>query len=941
MDSQFQPFSSPGNATLLNRTEEVDRVLATMQRSDRFQIVVLSGGLGMGKSTMLHELLPDRLKDLGYEPINITCSPGLDASSVLSEVATQLEISDHEVESRFGLDRNGPEQTMEQIEGSKQVLQQQIVSVIRNTQSRRLENSDIGSALVLFADAVGRNLVVFFDQVEALIAMDEIELHAFLFSLISAARGKIALVFAVREENVSSILSLASIFHELPSRIIKVSGIKRENALSLIELGCDAEGVRFSKSLIDRILSSSENLDGTFWPVAVHALCRGVVERVKAKRKTRASIRELKEMGDVDGAINALVLEILSVLPEVERADAFFVLSSLARYSSVGGPISSSDVESIVPSIPLQDIHRILNQLRSLRLIKVIASGRYALAHDIITRVSAKGDSHYAAVARGITEWSKGGREFNEISAAAAEELLKSENLSIVEAVYLVQYVFANLETLHFADIDKLRSHLRGRSVDSICRFITNKMVRSTVASLFRLEDVFVLLLDGRSGCLEFLFGELLRGAQVEASSKAHQLNIEFAINLAAPTVLGELLVSKYLSSITQFDLAFLVPLLNYLTREPGGIRGEDIERLLAIDDPLLLSRLLPLSRAVDVSVTGGAADGLIDSDIITLRAEALYSCIVADFSSKYIIAATNDASSIVRRRSVFAVAEQHNLATDFLRKSAQDPSPFVREAVMEVAGTKKICDLKEAVFAGLNDDYDFVRESAIYALKEIVPLEETASAVKPLLSDSSAYVREAASRVVGQAGVSLELAETLSHLSSQNPSLTSAVLQSIEGRSEREIFDALYLLLSDDQLPSEVAVLAIRAISEIDHEEAVTLIADHLRSPDIDLVQAAIVALQKSKGDSSTGWLSTLVMHSSADIRERVVYALADKGGEASISALKHAVWDSSPAVVARAIYALARLNVSDASTAIEMVSDDTDEVKIAKRYYMETVLG
>jgi HEAT repeat protein len=377
-----------------------------------------------------------------------------------------------------------------------------------------------------------------------------------------------------------------------------------------------------------------------------------------------------------------------------------------------------------------------------------------------------------------------------------------------------------------------------------------------------------------------------------------------------------------------------------YFEQHPGGVDKRVLQVLWAGPQNRLRPEVLRLTLAILPDMARDLARLNITSTTVFLRAASMEILILSGDHS-ILEAALSDESAVVRRRAVYAIGEAMNGADSkaLLIRASLDESPLVREAVLEVAGRGQIRAVRDTVVKALADPYDFVRESAVYALKEVDSPVNAANMVAALIRDPSPQVREAAFRVLERGGRFPPDEVTIGALRDPRPAVAASAVNALGDVTSHGIDDALIEWLARPDAPSSAVMAALRVVGQHHPKAAAEVIARYLDNGNPDLVAEAVIALQRIGLPETAQWLAPLVTHPSTDVRERTVYALAQIGGPGAPEALSLAVWDGAATIRARAIYALARLQYTAARDLVAAIPSGSREVDAAKLYFENTV--
>jgi HEAT repeat protein len=409
---------------------------------------------------------------------------------------------------------------------------------------------------------------------------------------------------------------------------------------------------------------------------------------------------------------------------------------------------------------------------------------------------------------------------------------------------------------------------------------------------------------------------------------------------LAEPTKLGHSLGNDDAHLLGSLPSPALRLFVRYLSRHPQFADETLVEIIWSRSDDILKADALRLASGVSSNLAETYARSEQHNRSASVRAAAFEELIRSVKDKNSIEAAFRDESAVVRRRAVFALSGiPPNQGEHYLRFASRDPSPLVREAVLEVLGHLGLRPLKDLVIDALQDPFDFVRESAVYAAKSVMSQLSAAQLVLPMVSDSAARVREAAFRLADVAGISAPSELTVRSIREGLPSLATAAISAARHSITVDVEDAIIDLIKYATPIKAVLIAMLRIVGTRRPTETAFAVAEVLAHADPEIVAEAVVTLQRLAISEASVWLAPLVMHANTDVRERTVYALAELGGVAAMEGLRNAIWDPDPTISARAIYGLARLADTSARQLISMVSTKSEEVERAQAYYFSIV--
>ncbi len=937
----FEPFSRPPLGLTAPRSGIVGRLAAVLNRPTTSNFAILAGDLGEGKTTILRNILPEATVFKEYRIVYIQCAPSLNASSLISSVANALDLHDVDVLRRYGVSDSNISQDIGEVRDSTSTSQQQVVQSQELSFGWNVAIDDLGPILAAFQRVTQSPILLCLDQFEVVFQRDVLEMRTLIDGLLSAASPGCRMIFSVRSDYVSSILSFASGFHELPSSIVTVPGLNEDEARVLLAEGGKLANILLSGPLINKIIDVSRSFDGYIWPIGMNALAKKIVETAIKKGRKAVTIRDFVDVGDIVGAVRLVISDTLDVLPREDRSEAWYILREFATYAAVKPIADVQEITKIAYAYPSEQVLRVFNALESLRLIRRLPNDTYALAHDVIS-AAVRNDGRLAdKIDRGLDLWLLGNTNYEHISGSEISDCLRKSDLPLPALLFVAEHVFRSGGAAVEKHRTALKELLNSKDAKLIAEFISWRVRRIDPRRRASAFDLFALLLDDRPKTLEMAMLIGRPKSMVADPTNPHRSAIDAALHFAAPKRLGEVLERDDVFRTLSKDTPFLSLILQYLISAQVQTSFAFIGKIFEVAENPIRAAALVLAKQVDAQHARAFAEIGIKAPNAVVRAEAISILLLIDCSESNFLLAKSDDAMVVRRRAAYCIGRHHSDRIDLLKRLYDDESPFVREAVLEVIGSERITELATLVHDGLNNEYDFVRESAAYALKDVIDLDEAASAIGALLNDASPYVREAASRILSDVGIPISPFAAIPHLRSGRSGLSTAVLRALGRSSEEDLLEVIVHHLTEIADKKEDVVLCLQVLSQIRDADALQYVEGYLMKEDPDIVEAAVVAVQNCGRESDAHSLGDLIDHQSVDVRERVVYALADLGGEEAVASLKRALWDPAPEVVSRAIYGLARLHAHDASELVRLVALDSSDVVRAREYFEHYIGG
>lgn len=938
----FRPFELPSYAGLAAPRDGVlAQILPFLAGNSGLAFVALTGALGVGKSTIACLLLPERLRSEGIACAVVHGSSRLGAAGLVAATAATLGLSRTSVLQDFGLAPDPVSQSVGGISNSKRVSVAQAAATASAAPLREPSAEDIPALLHAFSSHAGKRLVLILDQAEQLFHGERGTALSIIEALVRAASGPgVGVLVVIRDRMLHELFPLASSFPQLMQRILHVPGLEEGEARHVLEKGAARFGVRLSEELVRRVLDRAVGADQRIWPVALQAVGQQLAERARL-RGGDAAETDLEAVGDIGGALASAVESAVALMPGEDRPEAIYVLGFISKAATLTGGPTAEELLRDLPAYSATDVERIVKSLVALRLVDRSLRGVLTPAHDAIglaIRVLQRGGA--SELDRAVEDWASGQTVWERLDRDAIGRGLRQSALPIAKVVFLAEATFTVAPDLSEDLRERLREQSRSKPPLSLVRLVQTKALRQNRAGRLIAAELFVLFLDDRKETLSAAVDAIdLCAAGPGGSWSGGRLAA--ALHLAQPTNLADELAVRLGGEHGKLHALSLGLFVRFFARHPKAATRAFVEQAWKHADGLLQPHVLAIARGVSSDLASEYSTAAVASQDPVVRAAALEQLMRGGVDAEgACVAALSDRSAVVRRRAVFVLSDiPLGSRENQLRQAAQDSSPLVREAVMEVVGTLRVSSMQDLVLGGLADPFDFVRESAVYAAKDVMPILPAAQRVQGLVSDPSPRVREAAFRLLDLAGLAPAAELSVIGMRESAVGLATAAVASVGHRVTTEMEDALIELVLSKETPTPVLCAAMRVVGGQRPEDAAAAVGRHLSHEEFEVVAEAVVALQRLAVGRAAEWLAPFISHSSTDIRERVVYALAELGGPSAIEGLRGALWDPSPSVCSRAIYGLARLRDLESARVVRMLPTDSEEVRRAQEYFQRTV--
>lgn len=934
-DRPFSPFHplehvfAPVHAWELAEST-LSRALAAPPR-----VAVVSGPMGVGKSSFLRTRARAVAEAGGWRTVLLPAHILSSEQEALAIVASALG---HELRGLEALVRRkaATSQIADEITDSDHV---RVTQVFAHASAHAAERATyVAGTLAALAGAAEQGLCFMVDQVEVAWLTEPVASLAVLGAIIDLAAVpdlQVACVLGIRDRFIGDLL--LALRHRLPSiggNIAMLAGLPVADAREYARSALGMSGMTIPSSTLTRMLREvTDESSGLVWPVALQAALDYTVRQRTEKRKSQRPIRRSAILADA-------VASRLRSLDPTTSEDALFILYGLARSCVVAGPQTTADMERALPVIPSSDLRRGLAALAAVGLVEEIRVGVFAPAHDSLLRAvlelraTALSETELAELDAVISDWHLEGRP---VPDGALRQLVqrRASELPSPHAVCLSAAAFDAWFLGSKSIAEAARAVASLVPIDQTTRLLRARAQRVGRRASLSPPELFVVLCategDG-SQALESLVSlselgtdwsepDLVRALVASKDSKLFSLLCAQGCASVPAPVSRVILNARLQLPLEPVDDSAL----ELLWSSRAGVELEVLRVLRLYRPPWLGEAALVAVESEDAVLVSAALTALV-----AMRPDGWESCVRAHLTH---------ADVEIRRRGAYSlsgageVVRRFDLAAVFRNETAQ----VVREALLEVAADLPVDVGEELVQAGLNDESEIVRESAVYALRsqtalwDVVRLAEVERDPSPLVREALLHLyrdrrqappEDLVLRDARMGPMSLRVAAV-------------GLLQSMEG-SDAAV--RLGDVLVDDTSPLPVRIAALHSARLLADPRLASAIAESVQGArELELLAAAVDALEAIGDQSSQDVLAVLTRHPTADVRERAVYALARLGGQGAVAALMKCVLDPEPAVQARALFGLGRLNSFSAVGIAQMLPRRTPDLDRAIDWYLD----
>jgi len=950
MKNPFDPFAPlEGDAETLAapRNILVERINLAIQ-SDVLRTAILVGPVGVGKTTLLRIHVANFLRERNYKPVYLTCTPNLNAYQLLSHVALGLGFEPENALASLGINDSSSkiQQQIGNIEEGDGIT---IVQVSNSQQipidEAHMDSSKIPSILDALAKKSSKNIVILLDQLEQIFLGEKttssLYLLESLFQSSMLLSARIAVVMAVRAEALYRILPLNNSFPLLTGRIFTVSGLSKNEAMDFISNASSQYGASFSSGLLNVLTSRLAEIDGTVWPVALHATCRPLAEISKTKRRT-VTKKDMESLGDLSKIVGQYVEQSIRGVDPYAFEDIFLCLYTCAENCHYTGFADFSTLARVLAVYSATEVHRMLQILVGLRILEE-RNDSFKLVHDslefAIRDLGGTKKEISDKLTNAVNLWASQDLFPNHVEADGILAALNSQDLPAPYLVFVGVFLFyCGLEKIDLW-FEKLSKLISNKDDKQLVKVIYEHVAKHGRVGSLSPGEMFLLLMAGKADTISPAIQGMISTAKGSGIIWRENLYNE-ALQLSRVSSIHQQIPIDNLEDIplpaARVFLRFLIDSDEYLSEIV-------LKKLWTHSPDSLKPDILIIASRRSKKIAAKLCEECMKSEYSYLRAAAfdVISVLPNSVAHKITSNGVKDESAIVRRRAVYSLGDFHSTeAKELIKKTfAVDSSPFVREGCIEVASHSGDNSFANMIVDALQDEFDFVRESAVYAAGHLLDKDRSIKLAQKSLKDSAPKVREAAMRILSEFHADVEWQSLVGDLRAGPLSTRTAAAELISFSTKKDFTELMVELLSNRSNDREIIMTTLKLAAEHPRPEYVGYLADFISSPDEEIVCAAIYALQTIALPECAPMISSNAFHPSADVRERTVYALGELGGPVAVDALIACVHDPLSTIKSRAIYALGRLNVTKALQAVSLVTITTKELEDAVSYYKKRI--
>ena len=941
VNNPFKPFYPL--TRLETKVSTWDNLYAILEQnlfSEQNKTIILSGPAGAGKSSFAGAYLSSQLARKGVRTVNLTPSFYLDPDSDIHSIAAQLNLETNTLDNILRA-------TGFRTQGVGDIQDSEAIKVFQVNANSSLNSPtpSLSSQILALPKATSQKICFVLDQFETYFLQrkkSNLSLFKAIANSSSSHKGDVSCVLIVKDsfmKNCFQVLNSECISH---CACLYLDGINADDAITYAENAFSKHGVSVSLSVLKESISKC-TIEGQVWPVALQA----ELEKIYDVEKSRACHEEQLKGDKIDES--PLAFAVKKRLLSIGRSgyqDSLFILSRIAQLSFISGPQTLQQIFSDLNAFTEDDLEVHILSLCELGLLEEEVGKKYIPRHDSILN----------AIIELRTQTSEG------VQLQKIDELVKrwisneiSEGVDLLLSYYLKRD-FAPIPTPHFSCLASnyfiTRSAHSGMCEDYI-KEIASHIDSSSVLSLLKKrsqilgyagylkpEDIYTLLLINDSFSVSTAVDELILSYNSTAAVWSSS-GMSRAFMYADPSRLLESLMSLHVEDIPQDVIELITRVLLHNTHYLSLADKVDLWAESIVDKyPLCSMELFRHAlSASDKSIR--IAEIQLDSkdtDVALLALRALSQYDLKRYS-KEIISFLN-ATDIAKRRGAYYCLpdniEKNIFDIELLFES--EDSSFVREAMLENIVKFDNVLSKKIVLMGIDDDVEYVRESAVYASTHVFEREELYNITKQMFNDPSFLVREALLHVIDRNSFSVPSELILRDIKNGPDTLKKTAIHLSNSAQTPETSLALADIIVSYDVASGVRISALRAAQALKEEAFVKPVCSLLsHSENIEEISEAILLLESIPCEDSEFVLCRLAQHTSLSVRERAIYSLARFPGDSVNSVLLNAVLDVSPSVQARAIYGLGRRKCYEAVPLVKKLSVPTDELRTAIKWYTE----
>ena len=622
-----------------------------------------------------------------------------------------------------------------------------------------------------------------------------------------------------------------------------------------------------------------------------------------------------------------MALAISKALPHdvgYEQEDYILALSYVARAQVA----SLEELSDVFATRDDAWVSGLIVGLVAVRLLENSANGLYSLTHESIESGLAllRGSYPWIEDYLFLADTAVAGRGWEEMDCVAIEELLDLRRLPASISFRLACIALRDDELSKDDEtVAKTRKALRQHAPTEIARQFDNSLGAQKRDPHFVETLLSVLFLDGRGPTVErafaFLCGERALSLTFEGwrvirgMAYAPAGAITTALNTTQKDVLRPEAVSlclRYLSTFGKGD----------------SLDSRGIEWCWN-RYPEMRAELLSLQGLSDRVARRLIREGCQDRNPL-VRSAAIVAAAPLPFGRDIVFdaALAHDGDADVRRTAIYSMRrylDDQRFVTTVRTAWESEESPLVREAIIELINESRADMLQELLYQAIEDDADFVRESAVYALAGIYKKHEWVKhRLDNLYNDRSPKVKDAMVQCFGLPdGMALvEYAHSMHELPAD---LQAKVVMKCPRTEQGE--SILFDVLSGSGYGELVIVRALERAAEIQSEKCANAAIGFLCHMNVEIVCAAIVVIQNGMRDfeKKARLLCPLASHSSFAVRERIVYALGELEGSAVEDSLMGLLFDAREPIRIKTVYALGRRGCNRAKPIVDRMFGST----------------
>ena len=308
----FTPYDREQLGEPIGRDAETVTVQSLLQPP--YRLCIVTGDIGIGKSTFLRYSLTNELQDEKTDIVILTATSSDTVDSIVDSVFSHLDYKSTQTKQEVG-----------EISDSEQVNISQAIAVVKPAQKDSFQSIfELYNLVRQYEDDTGRTIILMYDQLEHLLMAANLDnrltLLQSLLNLSALPHISSKMIFAVRDKFLNEIFRLTSSYPWITSRILYLHGLKQEEAKEYIRTSTKRAGITFSAKLIDKIIEKLLDFENYTSPIALNAVCYSLASFAIDKNK-RAGIKHLSDIGGFPGVIGKAIADSLQPLPNEMISD--------------------------------------------------------------------------------------------------------------------------------------------------------------------------------------------------------------------------------------------------------------------------------------------------------------------------------------------------------------------------------------------------------------------------------------------------------------------------------------------------------------------------------------------------------------------------------------------------------------------------------------------